>query len=378
MQDFNSLFPTFLTTCTQLKTTLMPVAYLLIVVGVISSTITGQRSAGAYMRTFGRSIVYIMLLTYLVTWGNQMTQVVDTTVTQVIKADPAKVFDEYNAALIAKKSTAQQTGWWDKLFHAGASLFEAIVSGFLWLFGLLASTIVFYAYIVQKMALYLGYSLSPIFIGFLAIRSLNGIGGKYLMGLVGIMAWPLGWAVAAIVTDGLLTFMTDQSFMTNPSFTGTVGYGLQDFIGLGLLGVWLIFSTIAAPVIIQRAITEGYQVGSALLGGATAAGLGGLVTGTSTAATLSSRKGSAAVTAGLATVAGVAAGLSAVAGSASNPHGRSLINSLAYQNDRKAAQTDSSGNQGQSRFGKDDVTGGKAVKALIQATKDSSNGNPKS
>ena len=129
-------------------------------------------------------------------------------------------------------------------------------SGF---FGLLASAILFYAYIVQKMILYLGYSLSPIFIGFMATRSLSHIGNRYILGLVGVIAWPLGWAVAAIVTQGLLTFMTDQSFLQGSSVAGAANYGLQNFIGVALLGVWIIFSTIAAPLIIQKALTEGYQ-----------------------------------------------------------------------------------------------------------------------
>jgi len=299
MHDFNSLFPHFLERCVELKAALMPVAYLLLVVGVISSTLTGRRSPSAYGRTFGRTIVYVMLLSFLVTWGNQLSDAVDATVAQVIKADPAKVFDQYNAALGAKKSSTEQAGWWDKLFHAGTTFFEAIVSGFLWVFGLFASLILFFAYIVQKMMLYLGYSLSPVFIGFMAIRSLSHIGSKYLLGLAGVMVWPLGWAVAAIVSDGLLTFMTDQSFLHDGTLGGTVNYGLQDFIGLALLGVWLIFSTIAAPLIIQKAITEGYQAGSALLAGATTAAHGGLSTGTATVANVSARNGAAGITAGL-------------------------------------------------------------------------------
>ena len=370
MTDFNSLFPTFLSQCSQLKTTLMPVAYLLLVAGMISSTITGQRSAGAYMRSIGRTIVYVMLLTFLVTWGNQLTQIVNTTVTETIQADPAKVFDEYNAALVAKKSTSEQTGWWDKLFHAGTTIFEAIVSGFLWLFGLLASAIMFYAYIVQKMVLYLGYSLSPIFIGFMAIRSLSHIGNKYILGLVGIIAWPLGWAVAAIVTQGLLTFMTDQSFLQGSSVSGAANYGLQNFIGVALLGVWIIFSTIAAPLIIQKALTEGYQAGGALLTGATAAGLSGLGMGASTSATLSSRDGNKLVTAGLAAAAGAAAATSSVASSAFNgAQGGSLINSLAYQNERFSARRGSNGKSSE-RFENGDLTGAKAVKNLLDGARD--------
>jgi type IV secretion system protein TrbL len=376
MTDFNSLFPNFLSQCSQLKATLMPVAYLLLVVGMISSTITGQRSAGAYMRTVGRTVVYIMLLTYLVTWGNQISQIVNTTTTETIQADPANVFNEYNAALVAKKSTSEQTGWWDKLFHAGTTIFEAIVSGFLWLFGLLASAILFYAYIVQKMILYLGYSLSPIFIGFMAIRSLNHVGQKYIVGLVGVMAWPLGWAVAAIVTQGLLTIMTDQSFLQNSTLSGGAGYGLQNFIGVGLLGVWLIFSTIAAPIIIQKALTEGYQAGAALLTGATGAALSGLATGATTAAALGASGGNRWATAGLAATAGAAAATNAVAGSAfTNGHGASLINTLAYQNERVSARSKGKG-ESSSRFDANDVTGAKAVRNLIDGTRGSD--SPKS
>lgn len=354
----------------------MPVAYLLLVVGMISSTITGQRSAGAYMRTVGRTVVYTMLLTYLVTWGNQLTQIVNTTTTETIQADPANVFNEYNAALVAKKSTSEQTGWWDKLFHAGTTIFEAIVSGFLWLFGLLASAILFYAYIVQKMILYLGYSLSPIFIGFMAIRSLNHVGQKYIVGLVGVMAWPLGWAVAAIVTQGLLTFMTDQSFLQNSTLSGGAGYGLQNFIGVGLLGVWLIFSTIAAPIIIQKPLTEGYQAGAALLTGATGAALSGLATGATTAAALGASGGNRWATAGLAATAGAAAATNAVAGSAfTNGHGASLINTLAYQNERVSARSKGKG-ESSSRFDANDVTGAKAVRNLIDGTRGSD--SPKS
>lgn len=377
MHEFNSLFPHFLERCTELKSALMPVAYLLLVIGMVSSTLSGRRSPGAYIRTFGRTIVYVVLLSFLVTWGNQLTDVVDTTVTQVIKADPAKVFDQYNAALTAKKSTSEQAGWWDKLFHAGTTIFEAIVSGFLWIFGLFASLILFFAYIVQKMILYLGYSLSPIFIGFLAVRGMSGIGSRYLLGLVGVMVWPLGWAVAAIVSDGLLTFMTDQSFLHGRTLGGTVNYGLQDFIGLALLGVWLIFSTIAAPVIIQKAITEGYQAGSSLLAGASTAALSGLSTGASTAATLSARVGSPVATAGLATAAGVAAATTAVAGSALNGQGGSLINSLSYLNDRHSARQGSNGG-GAASFAKDDLTGSKAAQALIQESKNATSNGGKS
>lgn len=367
MQDFNSLFPHFLERCVELKSALVPVAYLLLVVGVISSTLTGRRSASAYLRTFGRTIVYILLLVYLVTWGNELTALTDRAVKEIIRADPAAVFEQYNAALIAEKSQEEEAGWWDKLFNAGTTIFEAIVSGFLWLFGLFASLIQFLAYIVQKMVLYLGYSLSPIFIGFMAIQSLSSIGHKYLLGLIGVMIWPLGWAVAAIVSDGLLRFMTDQSFLQGNSVTGAFNYGLQDFIGLALLGVWLIFSTIAAPILIQRVVAEGYQIGSALLSGAMSGGFTGTGAAASTVANLGNRPGNGLVSAGLSVGAGAAAGLGSLASAAIGDHSNSIIGTLAYQNDRQSARKGSLNNES----GADDISGEHAAREMIERTRSS-------
>src|ERR1043166_5263823 len=217
MNNFDTLFPNFTARCADLKSVLMPVAYLLLVTGMVSATIAGHRSAGASLRALGRTIVYIVQLTQVVNWGNQITMITDTTVRDVLQADPGNVYQQYNQALQVQKSNSSQNSWWQKLFNVGTSIFEALISGLLWIFGLLASTIVFYAYMIQKFILYIGYALSPIFIGFLAIRVLNQVGTNYLLALAGVMIWPLGWAAASLVTAGLIGFMTDQSFLWDQS-----------------------------------------------------------------------------------------------------------------------------------------------------------------
>ena len=212
MNNFDTLFPNFAASCAALQSVLMPVAYLFLVTGMVLSTIAGRRSAEAVLRALGRTIVYIIVLTQLVNWGNQIATITDTTVTNVLHADPSNVYQQYNQALQAQKSTTSQNSWWQKLFNVGTSIFEALISGLLWIFGLLASVIVFYAYLVQKFILYLGYALSPIFIGFLAIRALNQIGTNYLLSLVGVMLWPLGWGAASLVTGRIDHFHDRPEF----------------------------------------------------------------------------------------------------------------------------------------------------------------------
>ena len=112
----------------------------------------------------------------------------------------------------------------------------------------------FWGYIFQKIILNLGYALSPLLIGFMAIPALKHIGSRYLLNLVGVLLWPLGWAVAALVTQGILDFMTDPSFeYIDPTSTLP---DLQKTIGVAVVGFWIIFSTVAAPIIIQHVITQ--------------------------------------------------------------------------------------------------------------------------
>jgi TrbL/VirB6 plasmid conjugal transfer protein len=352
MNDFNTLFPNFSNQCAEMSRVLLPVSFVLLCIGIVSSTITGRRSPSAYLRTFGRTLAYVAVLTHLATWGNEISVTVDNTVKNTLQADPGGVYAQYNKALEVQKGTPDNRSWWEKLIDTD-SFFEALISGVLYVFGLLASAIVFYAYLVQKFILYLGYALAPIFIGFLAVRTLSSIGTGYLLGLVGVMLWPLGWGAAAIMTKGLLDFMTDQSFLSGGA-VGAAGYSLQNLIGVGILGIWLIFSTIAAPVILQKAVASGAQIGQALASGAATAGVAAATTGANTAATLASGGGLPAAAAGIAVGAaagGVALAGASMSGSTYSPSG-SLLSSLASQ--RKPSQP-----------AKSDLSGDQAVRELL-------------
>ena len=117
MGDFNSMFPNFLTQCLSLKTLLTPIAYLLITGGLIASTIAHHRSGSAAFQAIGKVIVLIMLIVFLPTWGNQIVTVVSDTVTNTLQVDPAKIHDQYQAALQMKKSSNGNTSWWEKLIN---------------------------------------------------------------------------------------------------------------------------------------------------------------------------------------------------------------------------------------------------------------------
>jgi hypothetical protein len=370
VNDFNSLFPSFLNDCVQLKTALMPIAYLLLTAGMISTTIADHRSVSAMMRTFGRTIVYIVLLTFLVTWGNQLSQLFSDFVKNQLGVDPANVFEQYKAILIPKKSPSGHSGMLEWIFNWRGNFFEMLIAGLLWIFGIFAGLFTFLANIVQHFILYLGYTLAPIFIGFMAFGTLRRIGVNYLLNLMGVIIWPLGWGVAAIVTSGLLNFMTDQSFLTGgfssipgvQQVSGGVAYGLQNLIGVTLLGIWLIFSTIAVPVLIHKALASGALIGADMLSGARNAAVNAASSGIAARSAMLSDGGSAVA----ATIVGGAAAFGTMASSSSGDFSRSIFSTLAQARQQERADEQ---HAKPARFPANDPTGKKSVDSLLRKTR---------
>jgi hypothetical protein len=369
MGDFNSMFPNFLSQCLSLKTLLTPIAYLLITGGLIASTIANHRSGNASLHAIGKVIIFIMLIVFLPTWGNQIVSIVDDTVKNVLKVDPAKIHDQYQAALQLKKSSDGNSSWWEKLFSF-PSIMEALMSAAFMVLGWFASAIEWWAYILQTAILFIGYALSPIFIGMLAFPSLLQTGRNYLLNLVGVMIWPLGWGVAGLITQGMIDFMTDQSFLSSAN-SNEVAYSLQNLMGLAFLGIWIIFTTIAAPVAIQRAIATGNSAVSGLFGGAFSAGRAAATAGATTFADGGAAGIKNAIAAGA--MATAAATESLATASMNEGHGGgSLLGSLAQMNNRAHEHEHGKGEQNQQRnFPPNDPTGDKTVAGLLDKSRNS-------
>lgn len=275
MATFNSLFPTFLSKCADLHTLLLSVAFALFVTGIIVTVHHGC-TRKAMLNLLLRIMVLTALLVFLPQWGNTMQSLLQNAVLSGLGVDPGEVHNQYVQLLETRASDrvddpdASDTPWWNVFGRIRAVTIEVFITVLLWAVGCVASFLIWWAYIFQKIILNLGYALSPILIGFMALPALRHIGTRYLLNLVGVLLWPLGWAVAALVTQGLLDFMTDQSFL----ITGErAKYAFQNLIGLNVLAFWIIFSTFAAPLIIQRVITSGMLPGGELLAGATRAAI---------------------------------------------------------------------------------------------------------
>jgi len=351
MNSFDSLFPTFLQRCADLRMVLMVVAYMLVVVGTIMMAMR-RPSVRAWTRYFVRTIVVMSLLVFLPRWGDAAQQIVAGTVTNTLKADPDQILQAYKDTLAIKQEQGPSQSLWDRVASWNSFLINALIAFFLWAFAFFASLLLFWAYIFQKIILNVGYALSPILIGFIAVPALSGTGSRYLMNLMGIVLWPLGWGVAALISQGLLDFMTDQSFLVIDPTASL--YGLQNLIGVAVLAFWTIFSTCAGPVMIQKVLTYGAEAGGALLSGGIGTFLQTAAT-TAAATAVAAPLGRPMVTAA---TAGIAATLSTLSLSSGMGSAGAVIIAGSGLPPRSAR-----GRPG------DDITGDKAVRDLISASR---------
>jgi hypothetical protein len=347
MPTFEQLFPTFVQKCAELHELLRIVAFMLFIVGTILLVVHGFNGK-TLMLHMVRLFVLTALLVMLPQWGNQAQQLLQTSILDGLGVDPSQVHEQYNHLLEVRRDTGSSHSWWDILGDLNAFTVEILITGILWLVGQFASLMLFWAYIIQKFILFSAYALSPLMIGLMAIRPLKSVGGRYLMHIVGVLLWPLGWAVAALITQGILDFMTDPSsrfFDPTASF-----YSLQATFGVAVVAFWIVFSTISAPIVIQKVLSYGTLAGGQLISGAVGSFLQTAAT-TAGAAAVASTTGLPLVTAGAAGMASVLSTLSTAAG----------------QGSAGAIIIAGSGLPPRSARGRpgDDITGDKAVRELI-------------
>ncbi len=316
LPTFARLFPNFRDQCVQLHTLLLPVATVLLVCGLIGE-FQHARSARPVLRSIATTGVIVMAIAFYGDWTDLAGDALKT-VSEQMQANPERTAQRYLEVLVAKDVPSDRAGWFG--LPSGAQMVEAILWGFLSLIGLGAQFTLWAAYLLQKFFVGLGYAFSPVFLGMLALRSTASIGVRSILGTVGILAWPLGWAAASIGTSNLIDLATEQGLIISTNV-----YGLQTILAGALIGAWIVLTTLLAPVIIQSALSSGMQIGSALAGGAVTAGAAAASGGVTAAASIASG-GAGGV--GMALAAGASAAGS-LAGSTMQGGGPPLSGSMA-------------------------------------------------
>jgi hypothetical protein len=147
----------------------------------------------------------------------------------------------------------------------GDQVLWAITLGLSWI----ASAIMYLMTIAQQLLYMIEIAISPVFIACLMISALTPLARRFFLTLVGISLWPLGWSICNLVTIALINMAVNP---TGNSGLGGAGAGaavtgpLAGVAYLLVIAVWVIGSTLAAPLFITALLGAN--------GGATAAVFG--------------------------------------------------------------------------------------------------------
>lgn len=243
---------------------LLPLASVLLIAGFWPSIVSAG-STRDLLHTIAKFAVLVGLIAKFSTLGDMGQTYVNDLVVNKLKASPDGAAKKYLTVLHEKKEADESKGFFAKLFSPATSFAEAIMTSILLLFSILAACVQALAYLFQKLCLQASYGLAPLFIALLSIGAVRSVGVRFLLGTAGIILWPLGWAVASLVTTALLELLAKATVATPAviQLAGPVRMTMEIFTAF--IGLWILFSTLVAPFIIQLAVTTGAQTGTGLL-----------------------------------------------------------------------------------------------------------------
>lgn len=167
-------------------------------------------------------------------------------------------------------------------------------------------------FIVQLSSIFL-----PAYVAMVSIGALSGIGTRYIMGLIGVLAWPLAWGLSNVGTDTLMTAIGTNVIAP----TADVYTYIWCSVLLIFIPIWMAFTYVFGPLFIQKMVSTGASAASAMVGGAAGAAVTLGAAGAGAAAGLAIRGGGAVAEKVAGGGAGASTSSSASTSASSSPSG---------------------------------------------------------
>ena len=254
MDTLDPALPGFVKSCVELHQALLPAGMALLMVGFAVEFWHGPPAPVELLKFLVKVFLIVLLMARSFAWINQSQVRVNAFIEQHVPANAVKVAERFKEKLAeAQNATGQKDqSFWDTLFSS--NWFDALILAGLTLVSWLAMALQFFIYTVQRACLLVFWCLSVLLFPTLAIRPLSHLGMRHLLRIVATLMWPLSFALAATITSGLLDVATDKDFLGSSGYAGALGRSMISCLCLMVIAVWVAFSTIAGPIMIQRLI----------------------------------------------------------------------------------------------------------------------------
>lgn len=163
------------------------------------------------------------------------------------------------------RDTHEKFGELLSLTRDGAALPSVILGihtySFPMILGWLGWFTVWVAWVIQEFALALAISVAPLMVSLLLLQATQGIGVRFIIGIIALALLPLGWVVFDIFTKFLLRLAESVTdFDRLPLGIGTGASILIDVL-VSIAGVYTFISTLFAPIAMYRLFNSGASIG---------------------------------------------------------------------------------------------------------------------
>ncbi len=256
-------FPDLFEQVVQFHESIVPIVIMLITIGIIIHGYKGLQ--GDIQGMWGgvtKAIIIAILVPTLPDIVNNI-QLIAHSLVEDTDANPSEASQTFANLIVGGSSEETDKGFMDILFDSNGGVGKALLYVALMIASLLALVIQYIYYIVQGFLTITGIALSPIFLSFFLISSLRATAVKYFTNLVTVLTWPIMWSIAALVTNALLK-RAALAGIYETGATGVISTSSQSFFFAVTIAIWLILSTIAAPLVMSRVIAEGANAGGAI------------------------------------------------------------------------------------------------------------------
>ncbi|PWU19873.1 MAG: hypothetical protein C5B50_05435 [Verrucomicrobia bacterium] len=263
MNTVDQTFPGFVQACAALYGHLLPWAFILLLAAFIFEFWGGPPTAYGLLKFIVKLFLVVLVIANSNAFITNGQTFVQQWVEQNVPARPENVAARYQQQLaLAQNAPESNQSFWSTLFSS--NWFEAIIYAFLTLLSWLAMAAMYFIYAVQRAVLLVCWAVCPLLLPLLAVRPLSYLGLRHALRILAIMLWPVGNALAACFTDGLIGVAVDQNFLASHSISGSLGYGLQNLLAITVIAIWIIFSTVLAPAFVQKMVVGSPGAASAI------------------------------------------------------------------------------------------------------------------
>ena len=302
LTDFDAMFPGFTGVVEKAQKPFFLIAFVLIVYHLIKRA-SGAGSRESQLRAIASATVFSLLVALCNKEANlvksaftaieaemgatsKTPKLIEQKKEEMIVALTKGIEDKSGSGAGDDKGSLYYLTHWSEAFEKGIEGIVPSIGGLMIQLGSyvlifwckLASVIAWGFWLVQQFLFQFSLIFLPAMIAMIAIGGLSSIGTRYVMSMVGILSWPMGWGFVNVGTEAMLT-----SVVNTLRSAGASDYELTTYLWAyaicSVIPLWIILGYCFVPFVIQRMVTSGANAAQGLIGQAAGAAIGAAALG---------------------------------------------------------------------------------------------------